>query len=140
MHDLISFAEQHLFLFGVWFILLIAIVTTEILNRRQAPSQISSQKLVELLNAQSITAIDIRSPELFKKAHILNSRNIVWNHKDETAFKAFAQEHLVLICQQGQSAMQLATKLKKQGFENLQILKGGLNAWTEQNLPLVKGK
>ena len=31
-------------------------------------------------------------------------------------------------------------KLKKQGFTQVQVLAGGISAWQQNNLPLVKGK
>ena len=49
-------------------------------------------------------------------------------------------ERFVLICQQAQTASQLAEKLKKQGFTQVQVLAGGISAWQQNNLPLVKGK
>jgi rhodanese-related sulfurtransferase len=34
----------------------------------------------------------------------------------------------------------LAEKLKTQGFENIEILAGGIQSWQQDDLPLVKGK
>ncbi|MFA0708579.1 rhodanese-like domain-containing protein, partial [Vibrio sp. 10N.222.48.A3] len=43
-------------------------------------------------------------------------------------------------CKTGQTAQESANLLVKAGFENVSVLKSGLVAWSEANLPLVKGK
>lgn len=140
MNDIISFAQQHLTLLISWVFLLLAILITEMLNKRHKAPQMSSQKLVEQMNNQAIKIIDIRNAQNFHKSHILNSRNIPWLSQDTSAFKSLENEAFVLVCQQGQTASQLADKLKKEGFTNVQVLSGGLSAWQQNNLPLVKGK
>jgi hypothetical protein len=140
MNDILSFAQQHLLLIGAWSLLLVAIILTEMINKRQKAPQVSPQQLVDKMNNQTIKVIDIRNSQNFRKSHILNSRNIPWLSQDTSAFKPLENEAVVLVCQQGQTASQLADKLKKQGFNNVQVLSGGLNTWQQNNLPLVKGK
>ena len=140
MNDLIPFAQQHLTMVIAWCALLIAIVVTEWLNKQQKAPQVSPQSLVELMNNQLIKIIDIRNNQTFRQGHILNSKNIPWQNQDEKVYKTLQNEPFVLICQQAQTASQLAEKLKKQGFTQVQVLAGGISAWQQNNLPLVKGK
>ena len=140
MNDLISFAQQHLTMVVAWCSLLLAIVVTEWLNKQQKAPQVSPQSLVELMNNQSVKVIDIRNNQTFRQGHILNSKNIPWQNQDEKVYKTLQNEPFVLICQQAQTASQLAEKLKKQGFTQVQVLAGGISAWQQNNLPLVKGK
>ena len=92
------------------------------------------------MNNQLIKIIDIRNNQTFRQGHILNSKNIPWQNQDEKVYKTLQNEPFVLICQQAQTASQLAEKLKKQGFTQVQVLAGGISAWQQNNLPLVKGK
>ena len=140
MNDILSFAQQHSPTVIIWFVLIIAIIMTELWNKKQKAPTIESQKLVEQMNDANTKVIDIRNHQQFRQGHILNSKNIPWLNQDETVFKALQNEPFVLVCQQGQTASQLADKLKKQGFLQVCVLAGGLNAWQQNNLPLVKGK
>lgn len=140
MNEILNFAQQHLLLIVSWIVLFLAIVVTELLNKRLKAPQVSPQQLVELMNQENVKLIDIRNSQNFRKTHILNSKNIPWLNQDDSVFQSVKNESMVLICQQGQSANQLADKLKKQGFQQIKVLSGGLSAWQQANLPLVKGK
>lgn len=140
MKEILVFAQQHIFLIASWLVLFIAIMITELFNKRQKAPQISPQGLVELMNQGEVKLIDIRNSQNFRKTHILNSKNIPWLNQDDSVFQSLKNESVVLICQQGQTANQLADKLKKQGYSQLKVLNGGLSAWQQASLPLVKGK
>jgi rhodanese-related sulfurtransferase len=45
---------------------------------------------------------------------------------------------LLVVCDTGTSSGRAAGTLRKAGFENAFSLKGGLNAWRTENLPVVK--
>lgn len=135
---LLAFVQTHLLLVAAWVICALAIIVSEWVNRKQAPQKLSPQQLVDLMNQDAVKVIDIRPAEQFQKAHILHAKNLVWNQKDLSAFQQ--KQGLVLVCQQGLTASQLAQKLKKQGMQDVAILSGGIEAWQSQQLPLVKGK
>ncbi|WP_200853911.1 rhodanese-like domain-containing protein, partial [Klebsiella pneumoniae] len=46
----------------------------------------------------------------------------------------------IVVCKTGQTARESADLLTKAGFEKVNLLKNGLIAWNEANLPLVRGK
>ena len=140
MNDIISFAQQHLFMVVTWLVLLIAIIVNEWLNKSKKAPALSPQHLVDLMNNQNVKVLDIRNHQNFRQGHILNSHNIVWQNQDINPFKPLQNDSLVIVCQQGNSASQLAEKLQKEGFSKVQILAGGLSAWQQNNLSLVKGK
>lgn len=140
MNEIISFAQQHIFMVVTWLVLLVAIIFNEWWSKSKQAPAISSQQLVELMNNQDVKVIDIRGNQNFRQGHILNSKNIVWQNQDINPFKSLQNDSIVIVCQQGHSASQLAEKLQKEGFSKVQILAGGLSAWQQSNLPLVKGK
>ncbi len=137
MNDIISFAQQHLTLLISWVFLLLAILITEMLNKRHKAPQMSSQKLVEQMNNQAIKIIDIRNAQNFHKSHILNSRNIPWLSQDTSAFKSLENEAFVLVCQQGQTASQIDDKIKKDVFSNVHVFFCLLSCWEDNNFELV---
>ncbi len=137
---MIQFIQGHMLQVAIWIVLLIAIISVEWWNRRQQPRQISPQELVNLINQNSVKVFDIRSTQLFKKGHILGSKNMPWLTQDEQIFKSHQNDSLVLVCQQGTQANTLAQKLKQNGFSQVCVLSGGLQAWQGAQLPIVKGK
>jgi rhodanese-related sulfurtransferase len=140
MNDMIQFLQGHILQASAWLAILIAIIGVELWNKRQQPKQISPQELVNLINENSVKVFDIRSAQLFKQGHILNSKNMPWLTQDEQMFKAHQNDNLVLVCQQGLQANNLAQKLKQNGFSQVCVLSGGLQAWQNAQLPIVKGK
>jgi rhodanese-related sulfurtransferase len=44
------------------------------------------------------------------------------------------------VCRSGNASGDAASKLKKAGFEQVNVLDGGINAWQAAGLPLVKGR
>ena len=140
MNDFLDFAIQHWVLMGCWFGLMAAIVGLEWWNNRKRAPEISCATLVNQLNDKMAKVIDIRPAQQYKKSHILNTQNIAWLQQDELAFQALKNDNLILICQDGRQSVQLAEKLKAQGFEKIEILAGGIQSWQQDDLPLVKGK
>ena len=47
---------------------------------------------------------------------------------------------MVAVCRSGQASSAAAARLKKAGFERVYWLDGGIAAWQQADLPLVKGR
>ena len=47
---------------------------------------------------------------------------------------------VVVTCRTGQASASAAKRLKKAGFEQVYWLDGGVQAWQQADLPLVKGR
>jgi rhodanese-related sulfurtransferase len=44
----------------------------------------------------------------------------------------------LLVCDNGARSAECAAKLRKDGIENVYSLKGGVSAWQQENLPIVR--
>jgi rhodanese-related sulfurtransferase len=102
-----------------------------------APSQVTA-----LINQENALVVDLRAPNDFQEGHIAGSRNVQMSQFDpENKQLAPARTlPIVLVCQNGITVNGAAKRLKKAGFERVHILDGGITAWRQANLPLVKGK
>ena len=61
----------------------------------------------------------------------------------EAKTSSLAQEKttpIVAVCDNGISSTRSVNLLRKQGFESVYGLKGGMNGWTQAGLPVVTGK
>jgi rhodanese-related sulfurtransferase len=82
--------------------------------------------------------LDVRTPIEFREKHITGSRHIPLDTLASAHSDLDPADPLLLICQSGQRAHKAAALLAEQGFRELEILEGGLQAWEEQHLPLER--
>ena len=47
---------------------------------------------------------------------------------------------MVVTCRSGQASLAAAARLRKAGFNRVHWLDGGIAAWQQANLPLVRGR
>ena len=133
--ELINFLIEHYYLSGP---LLIFIVLLIISNARKGGKKISTQQLISLCNQDKAFLIDLRDSESFKIGSITNSFNIPSNDLIRRSNEINQKEKsIVLICEMGSVSPNSGELLQKEGFENILILKGGINQWKMDNLPLV---
>ena len=138
MEQLSQFIVNHWILWAAFISLLALTLVNEWLMSRKKAKELSPQALVELMNNDDAVVIDIRDRESFKKGHILNAINAQVDEFSKPKMSQYKDKTLVIVCNRGISAVDCAAKLKTQGFNPL-ILNGGMSAWVEAELPLVKG-
>jgi rhodanese-related sulfurtransferase len=122
--------------------LTVAIVFTEISRRLTGYKALSPAQLTELVNREDALVLDVSPPTEFDKGHIAGARGVPMGQLDpEHKLIAKAKDRpIVLVCRTGQSSAQAAATLVKAGYSRVHWLEGGLPAWTQAELPLVKGK
>ncbi|MGP4072463.1 rhodanese-like domain-containing protein [Piscibacillus sp. B03] len=74
--------------------------------------------------------IDVREPNEFERGHILGARNIPMSQLKQRLQEIRPDKPVYLYCQSGQRSLRAATILKKQGYQDLNHLKGGFRKWT----------
>jgi rhodanese-related sulfurtransferase len=101
---------------------------------------------VNLVNPRDVGGdvllLDVRGPDEFEAAHIdgavlhplpgLNAQAVAKLAEGKTAS--------VLICRTGYRGRQAAERLAANGLTSLTVLDGGIQAWKEAGLPLVRGQ
>jgi rhodanese-related sulfurtransferase len=102
---------------------------------------VEPQDAVRLINSDAVV-IDLRSPEAFARGHIVNAKNMPYEDLPANTEKIakYAKKAIVAVCDAGVTSSKVVDSLRKTGLENVYGLKGGINAWTQANLPLVTGK
>ena len=84
--------------------------------------------------------IDVRTPEEFDKGHLANALNISWNAKDfDSRIALFDKKQPVMVyCLSGGRSGSAARKLRKEGFETVYDMEGGMLKWRAANLPEIR--
>jgi len=139
MEQLAEFAGNHILLtlaligaFGL-------VVANELRLNSQGLTHISPGDAVKLIN-KSALVIDVRSAEAFGGGHIANARNIELAalEADPDSVKKNKSKVLLTVCDAGLTSSKAAGVLRKAGYENSFSLRGGIQAWRAENLPLAK--
>ena len=101
---------------------------------------ISATEAVLLLNRSKPLVLDVRDAAEFATGHIQGAKNIpvaelAGRMKELEKFKV---KPVLVHCQKGMRAKTACGILKAQQFTQINNLAGGLDAWVEAKLPLVK--
>ena len=139
---LLAFAERHplpsLALAG----LTVAIIYTEIARLFRPYKALRPAELTALINRENALVVDLSASGDFEKGHIPGSKSVQPSQFDpESKLLAPAKAlPVVAVCRTGQASADAAKRLKAAGFAQVYWLDGGIAAWQQAELPLVKGR
>ena len=102
---------------------------------------INATQAIQLLNRESGIMLDVCEPQEYKAGHIPNAVNVPLSSM-RTRLKElekYKNKPIVVSCRDGNRSIKGAVILRKNGFNSVFSLAGGLVAWQRENLPLDKG-
>ncbi len=139
---LLAFAGDHSYLALALAALTLALVYTEVSGLFRGFKGLGPAALTALVNRDNALVVDLRPAADFEKGHIPGAKNVQMSqfdpeNKQLTAARALP---IVLVCKAGQTSGDAARRLHKAGFERVFVLDGGIGAWQQADLPLVKGR
>jgi rhodanese-related sulfurtransferase len=139
---LLAFAQSQPLASAALVALTVAILYTEIARRLTGYARLSPAELTALVNREDALVLDVSAATDFDKGHIAGAKNLPAGQFDpEHKLLGKAKERPVAaVCRTGQASADVAAKLVKAGWTRVHWLEGGLPAWQQAELPLVKGK
>ena len=140
--ELAEFAGRHPILSLALAGLTIAIVWTEVARLSRGFKALRPAQLTDLINRENALLVDLSPAGDFEKGHIAGARNIAPSQFDpESKQLAKARDlPVVVTCRSGQASLAAAARLRKAGFTRVHWLDGGVAAWQQADLPLVRGR
>ena len=139
MSQYLEFIANHWILWTALVVIVLLMVGSELMAKMSGILQLSPQDLTQMVNRDNALVIDIRDEEVFAKGHIAKAVNVPL--KDianiEEKLKSFQENPIIVVCAHGQRAQAAAMMLKRKGA-TAHVLKGGVAAWRQEKLPLVK--
>lgn len=140
MDRLVEFAGHHPLLVAVAVLAATVVAVYEMWLQRQNSSGVSPQDLIRMMN-QGALILDLRAPEQHTAGHINGARLMASDQilKAADTLKKHREKLVVVYCDGGSLSAAAARQLAAQGFTKAFSLRGGLNAWRSENLPLAKG-
>jgi rhodanese-related sulfurtransferase len=95
---------------------------------------------VQLINRKNAVVLDVQEEGEFNGGHISGAKNFPAASIEKRAgdLKKYANKPVLISCASGARSHVAYTALRKQGFQDLHVLSGGLGAWKQANLPVEK--
>jgi len=142
LHRLPEFVGNHTMLVLLFFAVLVAWVGSEVSRLFRGYREITPGALTQMINRESPLVVDLSSSQDFEKGHIPGARHVPLSQFDpENKDLAKVKELPVAVyCKNGTTSAQAASRLVKAGFQRVFWLGGGLAAWQQADLPLVRGR
>jgi len=101
---------------------------------------ITPMHAVAKMNESDINIIDVREPTEYVEGHIENAINAPLGKLSEQLPKLTRDKKapILVVCQNGTRSLSAAKTLAKTGYEQIFVITGGMNAWTEDyKLPIA---
>lgn len=108
-----------------------------VLQKRGAGPQLDAMAATRLINDGAVV-LDVRGQGDFAAGHLPNARNIPTADIGTRQGELPANKPLLIVCANGQGAGRAASELRKGGRDKIFSLEGGLAAWRQAGLPVVK--
>jgi rhodanese-related sulfurtransferase len=139
MQQFLDYASHHPWYVVAAIAMVLVVAVYEFREARASFGSIGTAEVIRLVNGGALL-IDIRRKEDFDAGHIAGARQMA---SDEIAAGAaslerFKDKAVIAYCETGMTAGAAARHLARLGFKSTYNLRGGLAAWRQENLPLVK--
>ena len=104
-------------------------------------AQASPTEAVLLINRANALVLDVRDDQEFAGGHIADAKHIPAAQLEAriNELRRYKDRPLIINCQGGVRSAKACDLLRKHEFSKVYNLQGGLNAWIQAKLPVVKG-
>ena len=103
-------------------------------------AKITNSQATKIINKGKTAIIDIRDQKQYQAGHILNAVHVPLASLQERIQKLekFKGQPIIIVDESGKESDKAASILKKEGFSQINILKGGMTGWVGEGLPVTK--
>jgi len=136
----LQFVNNHMMLSSGHFVVTVLLIHDLFDTLTRKYKLATPARAVELLNQDGTITIDVREPNEYSKGHIEGAMHITLGRLKEKLYEleSFKNSPVVVYCQQGTRSKEACKQLVKEGYNQVYHLDGGILAWQDQKLPLVK--
>jgi rhodanese-related sulfurtransferase len=142
MAQLLEFIGNHGMMVGAFIAVLAMLIWNIIGDAISGVESVPPLQAVSLINHDNALVLDVRETNEFESGHIINALHIPVGGLGNNLAKLdkYRQQPIVVGCASGNRSSHACRLLKKNGFEKVYNLKGGMLAWQSAGLPTAKGK
>ena len=137
----ISFLQQNALLVSIAAISGIGLLWPGLRRTGGGATALTPTEATLLINRENARILDVREGEEFANGHLPDAIHIPLSGLPERVgeIAKLKEKPLIVCCASGARASRACGELKKQGFNRLYNLNGGIGAWTQAGLPVRKG-
>ena len=139
MQQFLEYVANHPILVGATVLLALAALAYEWSRARGGGLSVGPTDAVRLMNEGALV-LDVRSRDQYDAGHVIEARNVPSADLSQSVetLKRYREKPVLTCCETGMTASAAARTLREQGFSKVASLRGGLQAWRAENLPLVR--
>ncbi len=142
MDRIIEFVGNNAILSGIFAVVLVAWIIYEVSRVLRQWQEMDSFAAVLMINREDPVILDVSNSTDYAKGHIHGALHMppskiesgnheLLKHKDRP---------ILVYCKNGQVSPQMANRLTRLGFSNVNVLTGGLTQWVSDQQPLSRHK
>ena len=139
MQRLLEYTSHHQALSLLAVAAVIAVLIYELRERARSVGAVSPQDAVRLMN-QGAALLDVRASDEYAAGHIRGARSVPLERLTEglESLKRYKDKPVIVYCERGSNASSAIRQMAQQGFGRVVNLRGGLNAWRAELLPVAR--
>lgn len=140
MEQLFEFFGNHPFLGTAWLAFALLLLVSILKTATSGSKSLTPLMATQLINKEEAQVVDLRAVADFNKGHIHGSVNIPFTKLKDSVkdLEKYKQNPIIMVCATGVQSGSATILLRKHGFEQVHKLKGGIQSWGGDNLPLAK--
>ena len=140
MDQLITFASHNTILVVAIVLVSLMLIHSLVGEKLRGYSSVSPTESTQMINHDDALILDVRESNEYSEGHIINSLHIPLSglKKRINDLDKHKAKKVIVACRSGHRSSQACATLKKEGFEHVFNLRGGVMAWESANLPLIK--
>ena len=133
-----EFVMQNLLWFGALIVVANLLLFSVMQGNVKGVNMVSPLQLPQLQRSGKAVIIDVNDSSIFANSHIPEAINFPvesLNEENKDLIK-LRDKTAIVVCQAGTKSLKAAKILLSLGFKDIHTLRGGLMAWSKENLPL----
>lgn len=135
-----EFISQNLALVALFVVSGAMLFWTEISRLIGAGNEIGTLEATRLMNQGMTLVLDVREEKEYASGHLPRARHVPLKELGAKVAELgkYKEKPVIVTCRSGPRAAAASRALKRAGFTNVYVLKGGVAAWQQASLPLEK--
>lgn len=105
---------------------------------QESVNQASVQEVSQLWKDGECQIIDVREYPEYRSEHIRGARLVPLSAFERQSDEIDREKPVYLMCRSGNRAKQAADRLFAKGFTTVNVVEGGMAAWSDAGLPVVR--
>ncbi len=135
-----EFSANHPLLVGGFVVLLVALFFNELKHAAKKFKSLVPAEVIRMMNNEEVVLLDVREPSETAAGKIARAIQIPAGSVAQriSELKKHRGKPVIVYCKTGARSGIACSALNKDGFENIYSMKGGILAWQDEHLPVVK--